>query len=41
MNVKANLEAIAQKMYSKAIKELDDRQLYFAILKMTNDLMKD
>ena len=41
MNVKANLEAVAQKMYSKAIKELDDSQLYFAILNMTKDLMKD
>ncbi len=26
MNVKANLEAVAQKMYSKAVKELDDSQ---------------
>lgn len=41
MNVKANLEAVAQKMYSKAVKELDDSQLYFAILNMTKDMMKD
>ena len=41
MNVKANLEATAQKMYGKAIKELDDRQLYFAILSMTKEMMKD
>lgn len=33
MSVKTNLEAVAQKMYGKAIKDLDDSQLYFAILK--------
>ena len=35
MNVKANLEAAAQKMYGKAVRELDDSQLYYAILNMT------
>ena len=39
MNVKASLEAVAQKMYQKAVKELDDSQLYFAILNMTKDMM--
>lgn len=39
MSVKTNLEAVAQKMYGKAIKELDDRQLYFAVLNMTKDMM--
>lgn len=39
MNVKASLEAVAQKMYGKAVKELDDSQLYFAILNMTKDMM--
>ncbi len=40
MNVKASLEAVAQKMYQKAVKELDDSQLYFAILNMTKDMME-
>ena len=39
MNVKANLEAAAQKMYGKAVRELDDSQLYYAILNMTKDMM--
>ena len=39
MNVKANLEAVTQRMYNKAVKELDDSQLYFAILNMTKDMM--
>ncbi len=41
MSVKTNLEAVAQKMYGKAVKELEDKQLYFAILNMTKDMMKD
>lgn len=41
MGVKTNLEAVAQKMYGKAVKELEDKQLYFAILNMTKDMMKD
>ena len=40
MNVKTNLEAVTQKMYGKAIRELDDRQLYFAILNMTKEMME-
>ena len=32
---------MAQKMYGKAVKELEDKQLYFAILNMTKDMMKD
>ena len=40
MSVKTNLEAVAQKMYGKAIKELDDSQLYIAILNMTKEMMK-
>jgi len=39
MSVKANLEAAAQKLYGKAVKELDDRQVYFAVLNMTKDMM--
>ena len=39
MSVKTNLEAVAQKMYGKAIKELDDSQLYIAILNMTKEMM--
>ena len=41
MGVKTNLETVAQKMYGKAVKELEDKQLYFAILNMTKDMMKD
>ena len=41
MSVKTNLEAVAQKMYGKAIKDLDDSQLYFAILNMTKDMMEN
>ena len=40
MSVKTNLEAVAQKMYGKAIKELDDSQLYIAILNMTKEMME-
>ena len=40
MSVKANLEAVAQKMYGKTVKELDDRQVYFAVLNMTKDMMQ-
>ncbi len=40
MNVKTNLEAVAQKMYGKAIAQLDDKQLYFAILQMTKEMMQ-
>ncbi|MBE5876537.1 MAG: glycogen/starch/alpha-glucan phosphorylase [Lachnospiraceae bacterium] len=40
MSVKTNLEAAAQKMYGKAIAQLDDKQLYFAILQMTKEMMQ-
>lgn len=39
MNVKTNLEAVAKNMFGKTIKELDDQQLYFAVLQMTKDMM--
>lgn len=39
MNVRSNLESVAQKMYGRALRELDDSQLYFAILNMTKDMM--
>ena len=39
MSVKTNLEAMTQNMYGKAIKELDDKDLYFAILNMTKEMM--
>lgn len=39
MSVKTNLEAATQKLYGKAVKELDDRQLYYAILGMTKEMM--
>ncbi len=39
MSVKTNLEAMTQKMYGKAIKELSDKDLYFAILNMTKEMM--
>ena len=41
MNVKTNLEAVAQKMYGKSIKELADHDLYFAILQMTKEMMEN
>ena len=40
MSVKTNLEAMTQKMYGKAIKDLNDKDLYFAILNMTKELME-
>ena len=40
MSVKANLEAVAQKMYGKSIKDLADHDLYFAILQMTKEMME-
>lgn len=39
MSVKTNLEAMTQKMYGKAIKEISDKELYFAILNMTKEMM--
>ena len=39
MSVKTNLEAMTQNMYGKAVKELDDKDLYFAILNMTKEMM--
>ena len=41
MSVKANLEAVAQKMYGKGIKDLADHGLYFAILQMTKEMMEN
>lgn len=41
MNVKANLEAVAQKMYGKSIKDLADHDLYFAISQMTKEMMEN
>ena len=41
MSVKANLEAVAQKMYGKGIKDLADHDLYFAILQMTKEMMEN
>lgn len=40
MSVKTNLEAMAQKMYGKAVKDLNDKDLYFAILNMTKEMME-
>lgn len=40
MSVKTNLEAMAQKMYRKAVKDLNDKDLYFAILNMTKEMME-
>ncbi len=40
MSVKTNLEAMTQKMYGKAIRDLSDKDLYFAILNMTKDMME-
>jgi starch phosphorylase len=40
MSVKTNLESITQKMYGKKISELDDKQLYYAILNMTKEMME-
>lgn len=39
MSVKTNLEAMTQKMYGKAIRDLSDKDLYFAILNMTKEEM--
>ena len=39
MSVKTNLEAMTQKLYGKAIKELSDKDLYYAILNMTKEMM--
>ncbi len=39
MSVKTNLKAMTQKMYGKAIKEISDKELYFAILNMTKEMM--
>jgi starch phosphorylase len=41
MSVKTNLESVSQKMYGKNISGLDDKQLYYAILNMTKDMMAD
>jgi starch phosphorylase len=40
MSVKTNLETTTQKMYGKKISELDDKQLYYAILNMTREMME-
>jgi starch phosphorylase len=40
MSVKTNLETTTQKMYGKKISELDDKQLYYAILNMTKEMME-
>lgn len=40
MSVKTNLEAMAQKMYGRAIGALNDNELYYAILNMTKELME-
>jgi starch phosphorylase len=40
MSVKTNLEAVTQKMYGKGISQLDDKQLYYAILNMTKEMME-
>ncbi len=40
MSVKTNLETVAKNMYGKNIKELDDKQLYGAILTMTKEMME-
>ena len=41
MNIKAKLEATTQKMYQKAIRELTDSELYYAILNMTKEMMAE
>lgn len=40
MKVKESLAAVAQKMYGQGIRELDDQKLYFAILRMTKEMME-
>lgn len=40
MKVKERLEAVVNNMYQKSIKEVDDRELYFAILQMTKELIE-
>ncbi len=40
MSVKTSLETMTQKMYGKAIRDLSDKDLYFAILNMTKDMME-
>ena len=40
MGIKAELEAVVQKMFQKSIKELDNQELYCAILTWTKDKMK-
>ena len=40
MKVKERLEAVVNNMYQKSIKEVDDRELYFAILQMTKEMME-
>lgn len=39
MSVKTNLEAMAQKMYGRAVGTLNDNELYYAILNMTKEMM--
>ena len=41
MSVRTNLETMTQKMYGKAISELDDKELYYAILNMTKALIEE
>ena len=41
MSVRTNLETMTQKMYGKAISGLDDKELYYAILNMTKDLIEE
>ncbi len=40
MSVKTNLEAMTQKMYGKAVKDIGDKDLYYAILNMTKEVME-
>ena len=40
MSVKTNLEAMTQKMYGKAVKDIGDKDLYYAILNMTKEMME-
>ncbi len=40
MSVKTSLETMTQKMYGKAVRDLSDKDLYFAILNMTKDMME-
>ena len=41
MSVRTNLETMTQKMYGKAISDLDDKELYYAILNMTKGLIEE